>query len=449
MPRTNSVSASPRGSLAVAIPVAIAVALALLLQGILAWVYQDFILELAGDSTVGHSGGALEIVLSYAFTALAAAACALYCVVRTGPSRIPVVIQLAAVIVPLQALLVAHFEFARPEFANAVALAYIGTLLFCGLMPDLRVPRPTRMVRVAFLIIGLLITIYVYAALIARGGLSRFSFDLSAVYTVREEFLEDYAPFIGYLVPWQAYVINPALLLISFRRRSLSMGAIGIALQLLLFGMTGYRAFLLIPFLMAGILLIARWRNLTAGVLAGVLAVIGIALALYAWLAEPLIPTLLVDRVIVVPAELHYWYYDFFGVNGQPLLQLSQSLLSGLGWDPYQTSIAEVIGWKYLGSAASANVGLYADAFANFGFAGCALYALLFGIVLKVIDAAGGRTDPRIAAALMAMPAFQLVNSGLLTTLLTHGLAAAILVLWALTSPFANRAETPAMRVRR
>lgn len=449
MPRTDPISAGKRRKPAVAIPVAIAVALALLLQGVVAWVYQDIILELAGDSSVGHSGDVFEIVLSYAVTAAAAAACALYCVLRNGPSRIPIVIQLAAVIIPLQALLVAHSEFARSEFANAVALAYIGTLFFCGLMPDLKIARPTRIVRATLVIIGLLITIYVYAALMARGGLSRLSFDLSTVYTTREEFLEDYAPLIGYLVPWQAYVINPALLLIGFKRRSLLIAAVGITLQLLLFGMTGYRAFLLIPFLMAGILLIARWRNLAAGVLAAVLGVIGIALALYAWLAEPIIPGLLVDRVIVVPAELHYWYYDFFGVNGQPLLQLSQSLLSGLGWGHYQTPIAEVIGWKYLGSAASANVGLYADAFANFGFAGCALYALLFGIVLKVMDAAGGRTDPRIAAAMMAMPGFQLVNSGLLTTLLTHGLAAAILVLWALAAPAARSRETLAMVVGR
>ena len=101
-----------------------------------------------------------------------------------------------------------------------------------------------------------------------------------------------------------------------------------------------------------------------------------------------------------------------------------------------------MIGWKYLGSAASANVGLFGDAFANFSFAGCAIFALLFGLVMKVVDAAARAVDTRFAAALVAMPAFQLVNSGLLTTLLTHGLALAILILWAVGSPRASVRES-------
>ena len=51
---------------------------------------------------------------------------------------------------------------------------------------------------------------------------------------------------------------------------------------------------------------------------------------------------LLVDRIVIVPAEIHYWYYDFFGVNGAPLLQLSQSILGFLAPTHYSTPIAEV-----------------------------------------------------------------------------------------------------------
>jgi hypothetical protein len=61
---------------------------------------------------------------------------------------------------------------------------------------------------------------------------------------------------------------------------------------------------------------------------------------------------------------------------------------------------------------------------------------------LKLVDAAARGVEPRFAAALVAMPAFQLVNSGLLTTLLTHGLALAILILWAI-----GPSRVPAARV--
>jgi hypothetical protein len=409
-----------------------AVILGVILQRTIASVYARLIVELfAGSRTTSVSSG-LEIRLSYMLTAVATAACALYCEKRSGPSRVLVVIQLVAVIIPLQALLAAHFEFARPEFAVAVALAYVGSLAFAGGMPEVQLQATSAAPRVLLLIFGIVVTAYVYAALLAGGGFGRISFDLTAVYDVREEFLEQIAPLIGYLVPWQGYVLNPALMLFGLKRRSLLIGLLGLVLQLLLFGMTGFRAFLFIPFLVLAFYFFGHGRRLLVMAIAGLLLVIGAALMLYVWLKNPLIPALLIDRVIVVPAEIHYWYYDFFGAHGQAPLQLSQSILSGLSTAHYSAPVPEVIGWKYLGSAASANVGLFGDAFANFGFAGCAIFALVFGLVLKVVDAAARDVEPRFAAALVAMPAFQLVNSGLLTTLLTHGLALAILILWAI-----------------
>jgi hypothetical protein len=410
----------------------IAAVLGVALQWVIARVYGGLIVESFGGARAAGVAAAPAVALSYVLTAVASFACALYCERRTGASRVILVIQLVAVIIPLQALVTAQFELARPEFAAAVVAAYLGAVTLAGLLPDVRTARVSSRARTALLLAALTITLYVLWALLTRGGLKRLSFDLTAVYEVREEFLSELAPFAGYLVPWQGYVLNPALMLIAVQRRSLLIGLLGLALQLLLFSMTGFRAFLFIPALLLVFYVIGRQRQLVATVLAGMLAVVGIALVLYAWLDEPLIPLLLVDRVIVVPAEIHYWYYDFFGVHGQAPLQLSQSILAAVSPSHYSAPIAEVIGWTYLGSAASANVGLFGDAFANFGFAGCAIFALLLVFVLKAVDAAGRFTDPRVAAALLAMPAFELINSGLLTTLLTHGLALAIVVLWAL-----------------
>jgi hypothetical protein len=402
---------------------------ALALQWVIARVYVDLIVNLVGGTSVGHGGG-VEIPISYAVTAIASAACAVYCERRIGPSRMIVVIHLLAVIIPLQALVAAQYELARPAFATVVALVFVGALAVAGLMPEVRLPVATKRARQVFLGIACLLTAYVYGALLARGGLGRLSFDLMTVYEVREDFLADIAPLMGYLVPWQAYVLNPAIMLMGFKRRSLLLGGFGLGLQLLLFGMTGFRAFLLIPLLLIGVLLIARRRHLAAFALAGVMTLIAIALLLYARLDQPIFATLLVDRVFVIPAELHYWYYDYFGVQGQAPLQLSQSMLSALTEAHYRAPIAEVIGWKYMGTAGSANVGLFADAFANFGFSGCAVFGLLFALLLKSVDAASRGTDRRVATALIGMPAFQLVNSGLLTTLLTHGFALAIILLW-------------------
>ena len=417
--------------------VVVAVLLGLALQWVTARVYAGLVVErFEGLRTAGVAGSA-AIAVSYLITALTSAACALYCERRRGASRVIVVVHLVAVIIPLQALVAAQFDLARPEFAAAVGLAYLGTLAIAGLVPEVQLPRANALARALLLIAAVLVSLYVLMSLLRGGGLARISFDLGAVYEVREEFLERLGPLIGYLVPWQGFVLNPALLVVGLRRRSAFLVLLGLVLQALLFGMTGYRAFLLNPALLVVFYLIGRRRQLTAIALAGMLAVIGIALALYAWLDEPIIPLLLVDRVIVIPAEIHYWYYDFFGVHGQAALQLSQSIFAPLSTAHYATPIAEVIGWTYMGRDASANVGLFGDAFANFGLSGVAIFALLFALLLKVVDSAGRGVDPRVAAALLAMPALQLVNSGLLTTLLTGGLALAILVLWALAPPAA------------
>jgi len=408
--------------------------LGLALQWVIALIYVDLIAGLVGSERATHSGG-LEVPIAYLWTAITSAATAHYCEKRAGPSKVLLVLHLIGVVIPLQALVVAQFEFARPEFATAVAVAYLATVLLAVGTPNLHVRRPGRTARLLVVMACVLLSVYVYASLVAHGGIGRMSFDLAKVYEVRDEFLEGLAPLAGYFVPWQGLVLNPALMLAALKRRSLLLGLVALGLQAVLFGMTGYRAFLLMPGLLVAMYLIGGRRHLAALALTGMMLLIGTALGLYAWLDLPQIPNLLVDRVIIVPAEIHYWYYDFFGTLGHAPLQLSQSILTELSASHYTAPIAEVIAWKYMGAAAWANVGLFADAFANFGFAGCAVYTLLFAAVLKALDAASSGTDARIAAALIAVQAFQLVNAGLLTTLLTHGLALAILVLWAFPMP--------------
>jgi O-antigen polymerase len=417
----------------------VATFLGLVLQWTIARVYSGLIVESFGGAREEGVTAGLAIPLSYLLTAIATFACAGYCEKRRGASRVIVVIHLVAVIIPLQALVATQFELARLAFAAGVTVAYLGTIVVAGLLPEIRVPPPSPRARALLLILALFLSMYVLGSLLRSGGVHRLNFDLTEVYKVREEYVERLGPLIGYLVPWQGYVLNPALMLIAVRRRSLLLGLIGLVLQAMLFGMTGYRAFLLNPALLLIFYLVGWRRQLTSLALGGMLAVVGIALALYAWLDAPVIPALLVDRVIVVPAEIHYWYYDFFGVHGQAPLRLSQSILAALTPSHYNVPIAEVIAWTYMDTAASANVGLFGDAYANFGFAGCAIYALLFAVLLKTLDAAGRACNPRIAAALLAMPAFALVNSGLLTTLLTHGLGLTVVVLWALTPSAPSR----------
>jgi hypothetical protein len=66
------------------------------------------------------------------------------------------------------------------------------------------------------------------------------------------------------------------------------------------------------------------------------------------------------------------------------------------------------------------------------------------GAVMPSVPLALGRADIRVAAAPVPMRAFELVNSGMLTTLLTHGLALTIVVLWSLPARASQDADREA-----
>src|SRR5262249_40029531 len=222
--------ASPRGPLAAVhlpgLAVTASVLLALLLQWLIAALYADLI---GTGARAPHSAGA-EVPISYLCTAATTIATAWYCGRRSGPSRVVLVLHLIAVIIPMQALVVAQFEFARPAFADAVALAILGTLLLAGATPELTMKQPGTLARVGVVLLCLLLSLYVYGALVAQGGIGRLNFDLSKVYEVRDEFLEGLAPLLGYLVPWQGLVNNPALMLAAMKRRSLLLGLLALLL---------------------------------------------------------------------------------------------------------------------------------------------------------------------------------------------------------------------------
>jgi hypothetical protein len=398
----------------------------------LAWVYLNLIVRAFSGQVIAERAFGVPGLAALAITIVASAVTGAYCSARSGAGGLVFALQLTFLIIPLQALTSVGFYYALPEFSSVVGLAYVLAVVIAAWLPRMRVARPRR--STALIIIGLMMLagLYLYVALIAGGGLQRLNFDLTKVYDVRAEFLEEaLPPFGGYLVPWFGYVLNPALCLVGVRRRAWTWMALSVAMQALLFGSTGFRAFLFLPLLIAGCAWLGSRRYLPTMLMLGVGAVISLALLLYAITDSPLIPALGVYRLLLVPAEVHFWYYDYFATQGHDLLMLTQSVFASLGHSAQQP-IAETVGRAYGGGLMSANVGLFGDAYANFGVAGCFAYAVLTALLVSALDALSRDLPRWLAAGLIGAPALQLVNSGLLTTMATHGFALLLLVLWLL-----------------
>ena len=84
-----------------------------------------------------------------------------------------------------------------------------------------------------------------------------------------------------------------------------------------------------------------------------------------------------------------------------------------------------VIGSAYFSKGTNANANIWADAFANFGFAGIVGFALVIGLFLWIADGLGQRRDARVAGPMLAIAGLSLANAALFTTVLTLGLASA------------------------
>jgi len=83
----------------------------------------------------------------------------------------------------------------------------------------------------------------------------------------------------------------------------------------------------------------------------------------------------------------------------------------------------------------------WADAFANFGFAGILGFTLVLGLVLWIADGLGQRRDARVAGPMLAIAGLGLASGALFTTILTGGLALGC-ALTALMPPVAGDAPS-------
>lgn len=284
------------------------------------------------------------------------------------------------------------------------------------------------------LVLGLAIVLGAY--IIVAFGVRLELPDLASVYDVRAVYgqavADTHLPFVAYAVDWSLYVANPLLVLLGLRSKRFGILAIGIAFELLVYGTTGYKSALLsivlvVPLL---VLLSRRLRSVFGlGILAAS-ALLVLGSRMWDQLNDSILATsLFVRRAITLPGQLVADYYDYFSQH--QTFGLSHSILSFVGPAPYDLEPPKLIGAIYFHDPnENANANLWGDAFANFGIAGIVAFTIVFGLVLVLLDTAASGRDLRITGALAGLMAIVLSNSALLTTILSHGLGLAILLIF-------------------
>lgn len=412
--------------------IALACAMALLFRVVLDFLYASFMSRFyASSPTLSFpliANSVPRLLESYAI-ALGLAICLVASLYnRWRPSGIVLVLYFVVVMLPLSSLY--GLADASASFVYAATISFAVLIAATELLPMVKVPRPGRYLFYLGLLAVVGISAYVYGWLSLTGGLERLNFDLLSVYEVRADYVQTRGPLIGYFVPWQANVFNLIILCYGLEKRNYwLLGLVSLA-QLFLFGMTGHKSFLMAPLLAGGVFFIWQKKNAISYVLLGASLVAVASYAYFLITGNMFVPSLFIHRLLFVPAGLHLVYYDFFSQPEHPLYMLSDSLLSNFVQNPYGISMPSLITSSYWDVDFNPNVGYLGDAYGNFGVLGMLLFSAILGVALRIVDGVGSSLPSHFVAAAISMPAISITQSALFTSMLTHGLIPAILMLW-------------------
>lgn len=282
---------------------------------------------------------------------------------------------------------------------------------------------------------GLLAVFYAgsFLAIAAYYGFALKWVSFADVYDTRAEYAGQSNRLIGYLYGWLSHVINIALMLYAWNRKNYALFAVAIAAQLYLYTLGGHKSVLLIiPFVFwvwAGVKFASR------------------ALSLYLLFTLFAITTLLfygdfqsgqysnaaslfIRRNLLLPAQIYFHFIEFFENNYYDYF--AQNFPFSLLYETkYNEKLPALIGKTYFtfkeGIYANGNV--FADMFANMGYAAFVLGAVVLSLLLKLFDIVTKDKNLLFILPMAAVTIVTLSNSGLIVNLITHGILIMVILL--------------------
>jgi hypothetical protein len=268
-----------------------------------------------------------------------------------------------------------------------------------------------------------------YLLTIGGGGLNVAAPDLAQTYLFRERFVARIAEegaVSGYAIPWLGNIFNPILMSFGIVRRKPLVFVAGALGELLLFPVAGLKSILFLPLFILGMHVAQRRQGKSFGrnVLLGAIGIVTLAQFMYFRMHNDVLSYGVVRRVMTTPGLLSDLYVRFF--SSHPKTLFADSFLNGLVTPHYKATTSHVIGAAFFLPNTGANANIFADGFAGFGVIGTIIVGGLFtGVALRLLDAAALGRDWRYLIGVASGIGFALSQSGLSTTIVTHGLALA------------------------
>lgn len=270
------------------------------------------------------------------------------------------------------------------------------------------------------IVLSIMITVYLLLKFGSNGLLS-----LNDAYEARAEFRQQSLNTIdSYLMSWNAVVILPWCCLSALNKRKYFMLAIVLFLAMMMFSINGMKTWIILYVIIFCIYFLCKYintNNLLSYILAGMSMMMWIALFIF-YRYENYTLLGLVNRSIILPGEINYYYLDFFKNND--LLYLRESIFKVFD-SPYNTLSSILISKKYMTAAFYHNAtnGLLGDAFANFGIIGIFIYPVMINVVAKILKFIIVDMNDFYKYSIYFIQFWLLINTSFFTWIMTGGFA--------------------------
>lgn len=253
--------------------------------------------------------------------------------------------------------------------------------------------------------------------------------EVDDVYDLREAYRDQVNRFSGYAINWQSKIIDALLLAVGFIKKRYWLVFIGISGQIFIFSITGQKSVALSSIFILGIIFCIQknGRDFVLRFIYSLTCLIVISMGADHFFHSSEYTSLFVRRMLITPGLLLNYYFDFFSNN--PKIYLSHSIFVNFIDYPYDRLPPFLIGKEFFGREdLAANANIWADSYANFGYFGIFFFTLLLSGILYLYDCISEKRNFIVSVTLIAMPAWSLVDTSLMTSILTHGILLALLI---------------------
>jgi hypothetical protein len=286
-------------------------------------------------------------------------------------------------------------------------------------------------------IVSISFVLFLIVWFIKTGAIYNYTFDLTNVYDVRYKNRELASGGIfTYINMWVMKIFMTYLFIVNIEKKYFLNLILLFLIQILFFSVSGHKSVLFFPLIVIGIWLIINYDLNRSSILTFLSIVIVLVPYLYYLYTDDIfIPSMFIRRMLFLPAELSFVYYDYFQAND--FLIWSNSILDFILEYPYDSPIPLVIGYEY-GFDANANNGFISMGYAHLGIIGVLIYAIIIGIIVRYLDSIVDKGVPLwIVLSITIIPVrAMIIQSDLFTQILTGGLAVAIILLYLMSSKY-------------